>query len=328
MMQTKILAATIVLLMLAAPAWAETTCEEQDVNCWIAELNRTNSPQSMRAAMRLGELQAVKAVPDLIVKFGSKDQYMATAAVHAVVKIGSPAVLELVKATTESKSKAVRKFAAYALGRIGGDDAFAAVQKAAVDEDKRVRAEAARAFGIMKDPRALVPLFDLLRDKSTTVRAAAADSLGAIGDKRAVNHLIKHALTDMSPEVARAGAQALVTIGPPAVEPLIEQFSDTPAFARKRVIVALGNIGRSTDEKSRERAIALATWVLKKKNEGFGIRAVAAYTLGDLGAKEAVPQLKMAGAEGASTEEGKPLATACKTALDKIYQKHELPKDY
>ncbi|MDP8225513.1 MAG: HEAT repeat domain-containing protein [Candidatus Lernaella stagnicola] len=315
------------LTMAAAPTHAES-CADSDVDCWLVQLDTGDGAAAMRAAMTLGELGDAKAIDPLIAKFAAEDQYMATAATHAVIKIGNGAVFPLVKASTESKSAAVRKYAAYALGRIGGDDAFAAVLQAAKDEAPKVRAQAATAFGVMGDDRALLPLFELLRDRSVSVRAAAAQSLGAIGDRRATNFLLEYGLCDISPEVARASAGALVQIGPEAVEPLIDAYNTKPDYARKRIVLAVGNIGVDAPPATRGRAVKLASWVLKRKTEGVETRAVAAYVLGTLDAKDAVPVLKQALAESGAKEEQKTLHASCEQALLKIYQKYEMKRDF
>ncbi len=318
----------VALFAAGGAAIAAEPCADDDVDCWLKTLQAGNDAMAMRAAMRLGELQTVKAIAPLIAKFSSQDQYMATAATHAVIKIGNPAVLDLVTASANSKSAAVRKYAAYALGRIGGEDAFAAVAGAAKDEDIGVRTQAATAFGIMKDQRSLLPLFNLLRDRSAGVRTAAALALGQLGDKRATNHLLEYGLTDLSSEVARAATQALVAIGPDAVEPLIDKYNSKPEFVRRRIVLTVGNIGARGDAKVRARAQKLSTSVLGRKNGSVDTRAVAAYTLGALESKEAIPALKKVLAEAKKSEEKKSLFAACEQALGKIYRKHGLKNDF
>lgn len=315
-------------LALAGAAWAaDGACGDDDVPCWLALLGNGDGAPALRAAMHLGEVGAVEAVDSLIAKFASSDLYMATAAVHAVVKIGNPSVLPLVKATKHEKAS-VRKFAAYALGRIGGEDAFAAVKLAAVDSDAKVRIQAATAFGLMKDDRALVPLFGLLRDHSISVRTAAAEALGSLADRRASQHLIEYGLADLSPEVARASTQALKKIGPEAIEALIDKYNTKPVYVRKRILVTVANIGADAGGPTRERAIKLASWVLARSNEGTEARTVAAYVVGNLEAKDAAPVLKKVLEDTKDVESMASLNAACRVALDKIYQKHGMKTDY
>lgn len=323
-----VIAAFVALLSAAAVHAGSLPCDENDIDCLIGLLDRDNG-DALQAAMRLGEIGGARAVRPLILKLESKDQYLATAAVHALVKIGSPAVLELVKALGHEK-KSVRKYALYALGKIGGTDAFAAVEKAAAAEDKEIRLQAAMALGLMKDERGLAPLFDLIRDPSTSIRAAAATSLGQLADKRAVHHLIEYGLSDLSPEVGMASTEALVALGPDAVEPLIEKYPQQPDYLRKRILATVGDLGLTYDEPARGRAIKLSLYALSRKSEGAEVRAVAAYILGKYEAREGIEALKNALAETAEQkdEAESKLAAACRTALEKIYLRHKLTKDF
>jgi HEAT repeat protein len=254
---------------------------------------------------------------------------LATAVLQALIKIGAPAVPELVKAT-HSKNAVVRRYAAYALGKIGGQDAFAALEKAAHDPDKEVRRQTAAAFALINDPRSMTTLLDLLRDRSSSVRAEAAGALGAVGDKRVVAPLIEYGLCDLSPETSAAATAALAAIGDPAVEPLIETFNARPSYARQRILIALAKIG-AQGGKGRDRAVQTAVWVMPHKNESGDVRAAAAYALGDMDAQEGVPALKQAlkdATQDSKSEDARKVAAACRMALDKIYQRHQMPHDY
>jgi len=311
----------LVLLVLMAGAVAAEeqapACADEDITCWMKLLER-DDPQAMRAAMQLGNLQSAEAVPALIEKLASKDQYMATAALHALIKIGKPAVLELVKATKHKKAS-VRRYATYALGRIGNGDAYDAVVSLIKDEDPTVRLQAAQALGVLKDQRALLPLFELLRDQHVSVRVEAARSLGIFADKRTVHQLIDYGICDLSPEVGRESARALVAIGEPAVTPLRQEYSSCASYARKRILIALGNIAATATPETKKKVVDMCIAVVKRRNENMEVRSVAAFTLGSLEAQDAVPALQevLAAANPEKPEEKK-LAAACQMALDKI----------
>jgi HEAT repeat protein len=305
-------------LLFGAAAWAaDSTCAEDDAACWIRQLDSGKSA-ALQAAMKLGAMQSVAAVPSLIKQLAGSDQYLATASLQALIKIGPAAVPELVKATTH-KNPTVRRYATYALGKIRGDDAFEALAKAAKDPDKSVRKQTATTLGQLKDPRSMTVLLDLLRDRSAGVRAEAALALGAVGDKRVVAPLIEFGLCDLSPETAAAANEALATIGEPAVEPLIADFNARPSYTRQRMLLTLTRIAVNHPA-ARARVIQNALWVLPRKNESAETRAAAAYALGSLGAKEAIPALQQALAEAGpgKDENSQKLAAACRMALDKI----------
>ncbi len=323
-----IVVALLLSVLFAAVAQAAEPCAEDDVACWMKQLERQDV-KAMQAAMQLGRLQAEEAIPALIEKLASKDQYMATAALHALISIGQPAVLPLVKATKSEKAS-VRRYSTYALGRIGNGSAYDAVVAMAKDEEPTVRRQAAEALGVLGDAKSLLPLFELLRDQHVMVRIAAAKSLGQIGDKRAAPQLIEHGLCDLSAEAGVEAAQALVAIGEPAVEFLLNDYSSRPSFARKRILVALGNIAVTAEQTNKKKIVELNLHVLQNSNEQPDVRAVAAYSLGSLEEKTSVDALKQVLKEtaDAQTDEGKKLSAACRMALDKIYQRYKMTTDY
>jgi hypothetical protein len=91
----------------------------------------------------------------------------------------------------------------------------------------------------------------------------------------------------------------------------------------------LGELAPKSD-KARARAAQTAIWALPRKNESPDVRAAAAFVAGNLQAKDAIAALKQTLAEtkGATDADRQQLAAACRTALDKIYQRHKLTKDY
>jgi HEAT repeat protein len=320
--------AVLSAVLMSAPAMAEQECAPDDVDCWMKLLERDDAP-ALRAAMRLGQLGAEQAVPLLIKKLASHDQYQATAALHALIQIGRPAVLPLVEAT-RSENAAVRRYAVYALGKIGGGDVIDAIALLARDKDATVRRQAAVAFGSLRDWRGLLQLFELLRDNYVDVRVAAAEAIGQIGDPRAADQLIDNGLCDLAPDMARATTHALVQFGEPAVESLITAYDNKPDFARKRILTALGGIGATASKPVKDRIIKMCLLVLNRRSESAEVRAVAAYELGALEAQNAIEALKAVLTETGQqdSEPAKQLAAACRAALDKIYQRYNLTRDY
>lgn len=317
------------LIIVTGAAWAEQQqCEEDDVECWLKLLER-NDAQALRASMQLGRLQAEEAIPLLIKKLASSDQYQATAALHALIRIGKPAVLPLIEATKHEKP-AVRRFATYALGKIGNGDAFDAVALLARDEDATVRRQAAVALGMLGERRGLTMLVGLLRDRHVKVRVAAAEAIGKIGDPKSAHLLIEYGLCDLSPQVARAASQALVSIGEPAAQPLLENLNQRPVFARKRILITLGNIGATASPQLKKQIVRKCIVILKRVSERIEIRTVAAYELGSLEDKEAIEALKivMDEANQMDCQEAEKLVKACRVALEKIYQKYNMTPDF
>ena len=131
--------------------------------------------------------------------------------------------------------------------------------------------------------------------KDEDVREAAAKALGEIGDARAVEPLIAASLQDkgsvgdvkygfsgVSYRVRPAAAKALVSIGVPAVQPLIAALGDGDEDVRRAAAGALGQIG---DPRAVEPLIA----ALRDKNSD--VRRRAAEALGKLRDARAVDPL-------------------------------------
>ena len=164
----------------------------------------------------------------------------------------APAVEPLIAALKDEHAD-VRVFAARALGRIRDPRAVGALLGARLDGDPLVRARVLEALAAAGDPRSFSPLLEALNDRETTVVAAAASALGESHDPRALEPLLKllkderrvtiaiGALTRMKAAAAvepllgmlepgsrisgQAVADALASIGEPAVAPLVNTVS-------------------------------------------------------------------------------------------------------
>jgi len=113
------------------------------------------------------------------------------------------------------------------------------------DPDGKVRAAAVAAIANVAEPREAPDcLKKALADKDSAVRLVAAARLRQLGPSAApaAGELAK-ALADSKSEVAEAAGEALIQIGAPAVNPLIEQLSSSNAAARKLALICLTKLG-------------------------------------------------------------------------------------
>jgi len=106
-----------------------------------------------------------------------------------------------------------------ALGELKEPKAVEPLIKMLGDEQWIVRLAAARSLGEINDAKATGPLVKALADKDAAVRVQAALSLGRIRDKKAIEPLIQ-VLRDRVQGVVEAAAEALESIGKPALEPV------------------------------------------------------------------------------------------------------------
>ncbi|MEK7300743.1 MAG: HEAT repeat domain-containing protein, partial [Nitrospirota bacterium] len=112
------------------------------------------------------------------------------------------------------------------------------------DERWRVREHAAKTCGEIRDKSAVDALIAVCRDRDGAVKSAVAEALGKIRDAKAVPALIK-LFRDSSKIVRETAGTALICIGQPSVNPLVEALKDKDFVVRCHAARALG--GMTTD---------------------------------------------------------------------------------
>jgi len=166
---------------------------------------------------------------------------------------------QLKSGSVEEKIDAVQYFA-----DDGGDYAVTVLIEALDDEDVKVRTEAAFVLGWLKSERAVEPLADTLyNDTDLSVRTSALNALLDIGGDAAANSLIPIAqekqaelrlpaiaglgeigsenqvgvlielLSSKDNRVVDAAADALIDIGSPAVDALIDELNNPDSTCNK-----------------------------------------------------------------------------------------------
>jgi HEAT repeat protein len=190
----------------------------------------------------------------------------------------TPALVEAL----QSEDPAERADAAEALGARGDSEAVPALIDLLEDEDEFVRLAAVEALGQIGDQRAVEPLSKVVAGSSPTAgadeREAAAVILGELGDPVAVEALVQY-----STESYETVKEALLAIGKPAVEPLIEALKLKSEKRREVAADALGAIG---DARAVEPLIAYG-------NRSYAASLVASAALAEIG-KPAVKPLTAA----------------------------------
>ncbi|MBZ0274330.1 HEAT repeat domain-containing protein [bacterium] len=289
-----VLAVALSFALAATPAYAKksppTDCAETDEDCLLKQLEGEGAP-AMRAAMALGRLSSTKAIDPLIVNLESSDQYVATAALHALVTIGEPAVPALIEATAH-KSAAVRKYAGHGLGRIGTERAVKALEALANDTDPDVRINAIRAFVRLKEPSGQFTLVRLLRDRHRRVRVEAIRALSTMPDKKLVAPLVDAGIADLDGQVASEAAGVLIKIGPDAIPALIEKMPNQPPYARMRLCAVLGELAAKADAPRRATVESMLAAHAKNSQESDDVRRAACVGLGIVGGEIAAGHLR------------------------------------
>ncbi|HIE50344.1 MAG TPA: HEAT repeat domain-containing protein [Armatimonadetes bacterium] len=238
----------------------------------INALETGSAPVREGVAFALGELRSTRSIPALIGVLNAAEEDVRLSARDALVKIGRPAVRQLIDALAhesyltrmnaaealgeiadpvatdsllarlkEDSNHLVRIYAAYALGKLGQRRVVPALLAVLKEDDKDLREAAAVSLGLLKDERAVEPLVLLLRDDAKGVREQAAEALGRIGQ---VTPSLLESLRSAMPGTREAAVLALGRIGEPRTVPqLVGLIKDPAVSVRRRVVWALGNTG-------------------------------------------------------------------------------------
>ena len=145
------------------------------------------------------------------------------------------------------------------------------------------RATAAFALGDMGSRRAIPTLLALMDDNTREVRAAAARSLGRLGATEAVEPLVYGFAERRLPR--SIDGQALLAIGPAALERLRPLAGAAEPEARAFAVELVGLLGDASDDR---------LLVERLRDTSAEVRARAARALGRLGAEEATAELTRA----------------------------------
>ena len=207
----------------------------------LSRLLEHKDPQlQYEAAEALGNLGDEKAIGPLITAL-KRDEFSGVRwkAAEALSKIGNPAVEPLI-ATLQYPDDDVRWKAAIALGEIGNPDAIEPLIQLLSDDDRFVRSRAAHALSMIGDA-AIGPLIHALKKDDPGVRWGAAMALGKIKNPLSVEPLLL-ALADEEAMVRAEAAAAFVSIGTPALGPLLSFLKGSKGETRIEVVTALGEL--------------------------------------------------------------------------------------
>jgi HEAT repeat protein len=235
----------------------------------IRALRSSSSPAvQMGAAAALGKIGNPCAVDPLVDALLCEDWRIGRVIVHALGRMGEPAIKPLLRVLQEGNEPA-RKGCVTALVMIG-EPAREVLPQALGHDHYRVRAgvadvldrlawapaskEELARYLIAKErwldlvrmgPSAVAPLIEVLSDRDESIRRRATEMVGELRDGRAVQPLM-HLLHDDYYSIRREAAAALVKIGYQATEAVIPALEDSDDDVRRRAADVLGEIGDGT----------------------------------------------------------------------------------
>lgn len=149
----------------------------------------------------------------------------------------------LMKALQYQKDENIRKDAAIALSSFKDTNVVQSLLNALEDPSYWVRLTVISSLGVIGDPRTIEPLEAALKNNlSKDFRAEVVKIMGVIGGENAVETLIEM-LKDQERVVHLNAYDALIQIGPMAIEQLISVFTDQDPAVRELVVGVIGRIG-------------------------------------------------------------------------------------
>lgn len=256
----------------------------------IEQLHVSDAETRLAAIVALGRLgsqraaQAVAAMLD-----GEPDEIIAAAATLA--RIGDPAAYESLMPLLAHEDAAVRQAAIGALNALGHPDMKREVVALLDSADPRVRESAVRVAGYFGYREAVDPLLLRCDDPVEAVRRAAVEHLPFLEDSRACERL-SGALSDASPKVRAAAAQALGRVTPFDARSawLLTATADQDPWVR---YYAARSLADTADPATLPRLVELGA-----SDPAIHVRIAALEALGAIGGPEAIDVLLATAADG------------------------------
>lgn len=211
--------------------------KNKDIDSLLWALRNENSNVRREAAEALGRIGDVKAVEPLIKAFVDMNEQVRHSAAEAVGRIGEPAIEPLSQALRDSE-EIVQMQAVRALGKMGSARAIELLIGAFMTDDWGFQILVSDVLA-QTGERAVEPLIQALQHEFGSIRKGAAMGLGKIRSAKAVEPLVQ-ALKDYDLGVKQEALSALVEIGEPAVELLIQAAGDSETHSS--AVMALANI--------------------------------------------------------------------------------------
>ena len=262
-----------------------------------------------KAALALGQIRDVQAIPALTDALKDKEASVRAAASIGLGKFSDPRTFEAISnVLLDDPQIEVRQAAAKALGETRRTEAIPYLMDALQDsfwwfEREQQVNDLLDAIASMGE--AVVPeLIEALRDPEGTVRRFAGQLLSRIPDERAIEPLTL-SLYDTHPDVCKASAEALASIGTPALPVLLDALHHPEAWIRQQAAIGL--------TKSRDPQVVPALLNLIN-DENRDVRKQIVHSLADMRDLRALPALQ----ELAATRTDREMAALAKQAVQAI----------
>ncbi|MCA9115282.1 MAG: HEAT repeat domain-containing protein [Planctomycetaceae bacterium] len=229
---------------LAAVTALESIGDERAADPLAGLLADRSDRVRLAATVALGELGDARATAPLLKYAEQEDLEVRLQAMGALKKLKDPAATRCLLGLLGHREHRIRERAVDILGHCGDSEVAERLEQVLrQDRAEDVRAAAAKALGEIADPVSVDVLSNALTDQFS-VRCRAIVSLGQIGDDSAQPALLAM-LKDQTPEVRFHACNAIGEAGlksaRPALEPLLYDSSPMAQRAAARALVRLGD---------------------------------------------------------------------------------------
>ncbi len=262
-----------------------------------------------KAALALGQIRDAQAIPALTDALKDSEPDVRAAAARGLGPFADPRTFEFIGSLLlDDPQIQVRQAAAESLGNTRRPEAIPYLIDALHDSFwwyEREQAVNDLLNAIAKIGNAVVPeLINDLSNPEGTVRRFAASLLARLPDERAIEALTI-SLYDTHPDVCKASAEALASIGAPALSVLLDALHHPEAWIRQQAIIGL--------TKSRDLQV-VPELIHLLDDENRDVRKQVIQSLGQLRDSRALPSLQELAASRADRE----LAALAKQAMQNM----------
>jgi HEAT repeat protein len=258
----------------------------------IRDLHFGKKGDKLAAAWQLSRVEGDAQVVSSLVKelHHLRDEDVRSEVISALGHLADESSIKaLVEILSSSDNSHLRRKAAWALSNMKKSDRALGALEATMlsDSSPEVRVEAAWGIGNLKNAKATGSLVDvLIADQSRPVRKMAVWALGEVGEKEVIEFLERTLQSDPDPEVRREAAWILGKKKIPEVNNALRKalYLEHDKDVIRMIIWAMG--------KTKDENIAKDFEVIfEEEHYGLEAQKEAAYVLGRMKIKEAVPML-------------------------------------
>jgi HEAT repeat protein len=217
------------------------------------------------------------ALPYLLDKLTTQSAREKWTLIRVFGKIGEPGVMPVI-GRLESEDKEETKLAIRILGEIKDNRAVVPLTGLLDREDYSIRGHVCESLGKIADTTAFDQVSPRMEDSVEVVRKSAAVALGRMKIARAVPHLVQ-GLSDAHFSVRMSSANSLVSLGEPAVKPLLFLLDHSAPPTLHLAIESLGKLKEKT---------AVSPLIDKLKDDDWATRAFAVEALGEINHPEGI----------------------------------------